>query len=100
METIYKGRVKWFATDRQPVGFIRAKHQGTFFEVFVHYSKIMADNQPTKYRSLAKGDWVEFLIGPGYLGVGTQALKVRKLDAGFLQRQGSPGNTEQRGQVA
>jgi cold shock CspA family protein len=81
MEITYKGKVKWFATDKQPVGFIRAKHIGTFFEVFVHYSNIMADNQTSAYRTLAKGDLVEFIIGPGFMGKGTQALKVRKLDA-------------------
>lgn len=81
MEITYKGRVKWFATDKQPIGFIRAKHLGTFLEVFVHYSNIMADNQNSTYRTLAKGDLVEFQIGPGFMGKGTQALKVRKLDA-------------------
>jgi cold shock CspA family protein len=95
MEITYKGRVKWFATDKQPLGFIRAKHLGTFFEVFVHYSNLMADNQASNYRTLAKGDLVEFQIGPGFMGKGTQAIKVRKLneDSGGRQRSQSYSGT-------
>lgn len=100
MSKVFRGRVKWFATSKQPWGFIRSKDNGTFFEVFVHYKNILPDNQETRYFSLSKGDWVEFEIGGGYYTEGTQALKVKKLaNQNILHRQNGVSDLGSAGQV-
>ena len=54
-------------------GFIRRDSGGP--TVFVHHSNIEMGG----FRRLNEGDLVEFSIGPGHQGRGTQAVKVRRL---------------------
>lgn len=63
------GRVKWF-DDKKGYGFIE---HGEGEDVFVHYSNIMSEG----YKSLEKGELVEFEIVQG--GKGLQAENVRKV---------------------
>jgi cold shock CspA family protein len=76
-----KGKVKWYGSKGEAIGFIhRFKHaDGTPGEVMVHYRNILPENQDNpKFRTLPKGGDVEFEVGPGYPNAnhGTQAIKV------------------------
>jgi cold shock CspA family protein len=54
-------------------GFIRPERDAP--PVFVHQTNILMNG----FRRLNEGDLVEFSIGPGHQGRGTQAVKVRRL---------------------
>ena len=62
------GTVKWFS-EQKGYGFITPDDGAR--DLFVHYSNIAGDG----FRSLAKGQQVEFGVGPGRKG--EEALEVR-----------------------
>lgn len=78
---IYEGIVKWFGSRGEAFGYIhKFRHMdGTEGECFVHYKNISSDNQENpKFKTLKKGEKVQFTIGPGYpnANYGTQAVNV------------------------
>jgi CspA family cold shock protein len=68
METMSKGRVKWF-NEQKGFGFIS---QDSGDDLFVHFSSIQQDG----FKVLLEGDEVEFEIAQGKKGL--QAINVVK----------------------
>ena len=64
------GTVKWFNATKG-YGFIERSQGG---DVFVHFSSIQSEG----YRSLEKGQQVEFTVGDGPKGLQTQEVRVVK----------------------
>ncbi len=64
------GTVKWFNSTKG-FGFIERAQGG---DVFVHFSSIQSDG----YKSLEKGQKVEFTVGEGAKGPQAQDVKVVK----------------------
>lgn len=64
------GTVKWFNASKG-YGFIERAQGG---DVFVHFSSIESDG----YKSLEKGQQVEFSVGDGPKGPQAQEVKVVK----------------------
>ena len=64
------GTVKWF-NGSKGFGFIERENGG---DVFVHYSSIKADG----FKSLEKGQKVEFTVGDGPKGQQAQDVTIAK----------------------
>jgi cold shock CspA family protein len=86
----YVGQVKWFGSSGQPnqarsgYGFIticRGDLKGK--DVFVHYSGVRPNNKPNSYRTLFKGEYVQFDIATSQRG-NLQAINVTGIDGGLL----------------
>lgn len=78
------GTVKWFGSRGEAYGYINGFVQadGTPGEIFVHYRRILEDNQENpKFKTLPKGRKVEFEISDGYPSAsrGSQAVNVKLL---------------------
>lgn len=78
------GKSKWFGSKGEAFGYIDGfNHEdGSPGQIFVHYSKILDDNQPNpKFKTLPKGRKVEFEVGDGYPNAnhGSQAINVKLL---------------------
>lgn len=73
----FLGTVAWFSSKGQAYGYI-TKDDG--IQVFVHYKNIVEES-PSNFRKLEPGQRVEFEIAPGHFCAGTQAVKVRVIDA-------------------
>lgn len=65
-----KGTVKWFNATKG-YGFIERAQGG---DVFVHFSSIASEG----YKSLEKGQKVEFAVGDGAKGPQAQEVKIIK----------------------
>ena len=75
------GQCKWFS-DRLGYGFITVREDGEFKgnDVFVHHSYIRPCQ--TFYKSLFKGEYVNFGLNQGYAGM--QAVDVTGVNGGSL----------------
>lgn len=78
------GKCKWFGSRGEAFGYIDSftHKDGTPGQVFVHYSRILDDNQANpKFKVLPKGHSVEFELGDGYPNAhhGSQAVNVKLL---------------------